>query len=183
MPCSLMEYLTFLQGNYVIPRNPKNTFPWLAIVNQPPIRLIIPYISFIYSTSTTTLAIQITKRLRGYRVIRLQRYVKNLLTNAKDRTKSLKQIKYLINLPNQTNQALRLNKQTNQRPDFCLICLFTRLLGTQGIAKGSTPNKMIQMKEYRMKKDPKMNEATRRKEIILKYTWTLDASAFFFFFF
>jgi hypothetical protein len=96
-------------------------------VNQPPIRLIIPYISFIYSTSTTSLAIQITKRLRGCGVIRLQRYVKNLLTNAKDRTKSLKQIKYLINLPNQTNQALRLNKQTNQRPDFCLICLFTRL--------------------------------------------------------
>jgi hypothetical protein len=98
-------------------------------MNQPPIRLIIPYISFIYSTSTTTLAIQITKRLRGCGVIRLQRYVENLLTNAKDRTKSLKQIKYLINLPNQTNQALRLNKQTNQRPDFCLICLFTRLVG------------------------------------------------------
>ena len=125
-----MKYLTFLQGNYVIPMNPKNTFPWLAIVNQPPIRLIVPYISFIYSTSTTTLAIQITKRLRGCGVIRLQRYVENLLTNAKDRTKSLKQIKYLINLPNQTNQALRLNKQTNQRPDFCLICLFTRLLLT-----------------------------------------------------
>ena len=122
-----MKYLTFLQGNYVIPMNPKNTFPWLAIVNQPPIRLIVPYISFIYSTSTTTLAIQITKRLRGCGVIRLQRYVENLLTNAKDRTKSLKQIKYLINLPNQTNQALSLNKQTNQRPDFRLICLFTRL--------------------------------------------------------
>jgi hypothetical protein len=135
-----MKYLTFLQGNYVIPRNPKNTFPWLAIVNQPPIRLIIPYISFIYSTSTTTLAIQITKRLRGCEVIRLQRYVKNLLTNAKDRTKSLKQIKYLINLPNQTNQALRLNKQTNQRPDFCLICLFTRLhLLGQHISIYSTP--------------------------------------------
>ena len=125
-----MKYLTFLQGNYVIPMNPKNTFPWLAIVNQPPIRLIVPYISFIYSTSATTLAIQITKRLRGCGVIRLQRYVENLLTNAKDRTKSLKQIKYLINLPNQTNQALSLNKQTNQRPDFCLICLFTRLLLT-----------------------------------------------------
>jgi hypothetical protein len=103
-------------------------------VNQPPIRLIIPYISFIYSTSTTTLAIQITKRLRGCGVIRLQRYVENLLTNAKDRTKSLKQIKYLINLPNQTNQALRLNKQTNQRPDFCLICLFTRLTTTTSAA-------------------------------------------------
>jgi hypothetical protein len=53
--------------------------------------------------------------------------LENLLTNAKNPNKSLKQIKYLIRLGKQTNQAFRLNKQTKKRPDFCLICLFTPL--------------------------------------------------------
>jgi hypothetical protein len=37
-------------------------------------------------------------------------------------------------------------------------------LGTQSIPRRSTPNKMIQMKEYRMKKNQKMNEQPDEKD-------------------
>jgi hypothetical protein len=42
-----------------------NGHPSAGIAAEPPLRFIIPYTNFIYTTRATTSAIQISKRLRG----------------------------------------------------------------------------------------------------------------------